>query len=103
MQLTAVTKDVDTTTPSGKFQRDLFFLFSQFDNELRRDKTITAMRELIRKGYWLWIPPRGYTNTKKYHKAVDWNIIINNEEKILREAFKWKAKISILMCKLSKN
>lgn len=92
VQLAAVTQDVDATTPSGKFQRDLFFLFSQFDNELRRDKTITAMRELIRKGYWLWTPPKGYTNTKKYHKAVDWNIIINHEGKLLREAFKWKAK-----------
>lgn len=91
VQLVAVTQDVDATTPSGKFQRDLFFLFSQFDNELRRDKTITAMRELIRKGHWLWTPPRGYTNTKKYHKAVDWNIIVNDEGKLLKKAFKWKA------------
>ena len=49
-----------------------------------------AMSELLRKGYWLWTPPRGYENKKKYHKAVDWDISINEEGKLLKKAFKWK-------------
>ncbi|MFH6772965.1 recombinase family protein, partial [Gaetbulibacter aestuarii] len=77
-------------SPSGKFQQNLFFMFSQFDNELRKDKTITAMSDLIRKGYWLWTPPLGYINKKKYHKAVDWEIVIDNKGKLLKKAFKWK-------------
>jgi len=56
-------------SPSGKFQQNLFYMFSQFDNELRKDKTITAMSDLLRKGYWLWTPPRGYVNRNKYQKA----------------------------------
>ncbi|GAA4282425.1 recombinase family protein [Gaetbulibacter aestuarii] len=85
-----MTQDVDSTSPSGKFQQNLFFMFSQFDNELRKDKTITAMSDLIRKGYWLWTPPLGYINKKKYHKAVDWEIVIDNKGKLLKKAFKWK-------------
>ena len=90
IQVKAVTQEVDTTSASGKFQQNLFYMFSQFDNELRRDKTITAMSDLLRKGYWLWTPPLGYTNKKKYHKAVDWDIVINESGKQLKKAFKWK-------------
>ena len=74
IQVKAVTQEVDTMSPAGKFQQNLFYMFSQFDNELRKDKTITAMSDLLRKGYWLWTPPRGYVNENKYQKAVDWNI-----------------------------
>jgi len=50
------------------------------------------MMELLRKGYWLWTPPRGYFNTKKHHRAVDWEIIINDEGELLRKAFQWRVK-----------
>ena len=91
VQVKAVTQEVDTMTPAGKFQQNLFYMFSQFDNELRRDKTITAMSDLVRKGYWPWTPPRGYVNKNKYQKAVDWNIVINKDGNLLKKAFKWKA------------
>ena len=42
IQVKAVTQEVDTTSAAGKFQQNLFYMFSQFDNELRKDKTITA-------------------------------------------------------------
>lgn len=90
IQVKAVTQEVDTSSPSGKFQQNLFYMFSQFDNELRRDKTVTAMTELLNKGYWLWTPPRGYINRKKHHKAVEWDIVIDQEGKLLKKAFNWK-------------
>jgi site-specific DNA recombinase len=89
VQVKAVTQEVDTLTPSGKFQQNLFYMFSQFDNELRRDKTVTAMTELLRKGYWLWNPPRGYKNVNKHHKAVDSKIEITEEGQLLKKAFQW--------------
>ncbi|NBW29966.1 MAG: recombinase family protein, partial [Flavobacteriales bacterium] len=81
--LVAVTQKVDTSNAGGIMQQDFFFLLSRFDNEMRRDKTKTGMMELLRKGYWLWTPPRGYLNTKKHHRAVDWEIIINDEGELL--------------------
>ena len=92
IQVKAVTQEVDTTSAAGKFQQNLFYMFSQFDNELRRDKTITAMTDLLRKGYWLWNPPIGYINKKKYHKAVDWEIVPSKEGKLIKKAFAWKLK-----------
>ena len=92
IQVKAVTQEVDTNSAAGKFQQNLFYMFSQFDNELRKDKTITAMTDLLRKGYWLWTPPVGYINKKKYHKAVDWEIVPSKEWKLIKKAFAWKLK-----------
>jgi site-specific DNA recombinase len=89
--LIAVTQKVDTSNAGGIMQQDFFFLLSRFDNEMRRDKTKTGMKELLSKGYWLWDVPRGYTNTKKYHRAVDWKIEINDEGELLKKAFIWRA------------
>ncbi len=90
--LIAVTQKVDTSNAGGKMQQDFFFLLSRFDNEMRRDKTKTGMTELLRKGFWQWPPPRGYVNTKKYHKSEDWDIQVNKEGELLRKAFQWRAK-----------
>lgn len=87
----AVTQELDPTTSAGSFQQKIFFLFSQMDNELRRDKTITGMSELLRKGYTPYSIPRGYTNLNK-GRTVDQRIVINQEGKLLRKAFMWKAK-----------
>ncbi|MGJ8661469.1 MAG: recombinase family protein, partial [Bacteroidota bacterium] len=90
IQVKAVSQEVDTMSPSGKFQQNIFYMFSQFDNELRRDKTITAMTDLLRKGHWMWAPPRGYVNKNKHHKVVEWQIEINEEGLLLKKAFQWK-------------
>ena len=90
--LISVTQKVDTSNAGGIMQQNFFFLLSCFDNEMRRDKTKTGMTELLRKGFWLWTPPRGYQNLNKYHRAVEWNIVVNEEGELLRKAFQWRAK-----------
>lgn len=87
----AVTQELDPRTPAGSFQQNILFLFGQMDNELRRDKTVTGMRELLRKGYYLHTLPRGYTNLNKGCKAVDQKIVVNEDGALIRKAFHWKA------------
>ncbi len=86
----ATTQELDPTTPSGSFQQKILFLFGQMDNELRRDKVVTGMKELLLKGYWLWTPPRGYKDLNK-GKATERKLVISEEGKILKKAFEWKA------------
>ena len=50
----ATTQELDPTTPSDSFQQKILFLFGQMDNELRRDKVVTAMKELLLKGHWVF-------------------------------------------------
>jgi site-specific DNA recombinase len=88
----SITQAVDTSNAGGLMQQDFFFLLSRFDNEMRKDKTKTGMTELLRKGNWLWSPPKGYKNLNKYHRAVEWDIVVTEEGELLREAFKWRSK-----------
>lgn len=90
----AVTQELDPTTPSGSFQQKILFLFGQMDNELRKDKTITGMSELLRKGYRPYSIQRGYVNLNK-GRAIDQKVVLNKEGKILRKAFLWKANLQM--------
>ncbi len=86
----SATQEVDTSTSAGSFQQNLFYMFSQFDNELRRDKSVSGMQEKLRKGHWTWAIPLGYTNTNP-GKGNTPNLVITKEGKLLKNAFLWKA------------
>ena len=90
----SATQEVDATTAAGSFQQNLYYMFSQFDNELRRDKTVSGMREKLRNGYWMGHVPRGYVNLNPGNGKVQ-NIVVNDDGKLLRLAFLWKAKENI--------
>ena len=86
----SATQEVDPSSPSGNFQQNLYYIFSQFDNELRKDKSVTGMKERLRQGYWLYKPPVGYSNIQKGNKCDKHEFLINNEGKLIKRAFMWK-------------
>lgn len=86
----AASQDLDPTTAAGQLQQNMLFIFGKMDNDMRRDKSTTGMREVIKKGYFPWNPPIGYTNLNK-GRAVDQQIVVNKEGELLRKAFHWKA------------
>lgn len=98
----AVTQELDPTTPAGSFQQKILFLFGQMDNELRRDKTVTGMRELLRKGYCPYSIPRGYVNLNK-GRAIDQQIVLNEEGKKLQNAFMWKCNLQMANSEIVKK
>ena len=88
----ATTQELDPTTPAGSFQQKILFLFGQMDNELRRDKIVTGMKERLLEGYWVWSTPRGYDNLNPGRgKASERKLVVNAEGKLLKKAFEWKA------------
>lgn len=86
----SVTQELDPNTISGMFQQQIFFMFSRMDNEMRREKTITGMTELVRKGVIPYSIPRGYTNANRGGRAIDQKLVINEEGEFLKKAFEWK-------------
>jgi site-specific DNA recombinase len=86
----SATQEVDPLSPSGNFQQNLYYIFSQFDNELRKDKSVTGMKERLRQGYWLYKPPIGYSNIQKGNKCDKHEFLINNDGKLIKRAFMWK-------------
>lgn len=86
----SATQEVDTSTSAGSFQQNLYYMFSQFDNELRRDKSVSGMQEKLRKGHWTGAYPFGYTNANP-GKGKTPKFVITKEGRLLKQAFLWKA------------
>jgi site-specific DNA recombinase len=84
----AISQPTDSTTASGSLQQNIQFIFSEYDNQLRREKCMAGVREKIQQGIWCTTPPMGYdivwANGKK-----DFNV--NSVGKLLRKGFYWKA------------
>ena len=91
----AVTQEVDTSTPSGVFQENIFHSFSQYDNEERRRNMMNGMQTALRDGYWPLTVPLGYTNLRKGLKCHFHKIVVNEKGKILKRAWQWKIKYNL--------
>ncbi len=85
----SATQEVDATTSSGAFQQNMYYMFSQFDNEQRRDKIMSGMKEKLLKGYWINTVPFGYTNLNPGKGKIP-NMVINKQGELLKLAFQWK-------------
>jgi site-specific DNA recombinase len=84
----SVTQPADTATSSGRLQQNIQLIFSDFDNELRRDKCTTGMREALLRGEWIAMQPTGYDNVRVNGKR---KLTINALGKKLYQIFEWKA------------
>lgn len=83
----AVTQPTDTTNVSGVFQQNIQFLFSEFDNQLRKQRAVAGMKEKFEKGIWCLKPPLGYDVVKVNGER---KIVINKVGQYLKKAFQWK-------------
>ncbi|MBK0403079.1 recombinase family protein [Adhaeribacter sp. BT258] len=64
-------------------------LFGKYDNDQRREKSVTGMKEALRRGYWVSKPPIGYERAIKDGQNC---IVINKTGKLIKQAFLMKAK-----------
>jgi site-specific DNA recombinase len=91
VKVRAASQEIDTSSPSGKLHSNMLYLFSQFDNELRKDKVVKGMIENLRQGYWVAATPFGYTNENRKEKAKNHKYVINENGDLLKTGFKLKA------------
>ena len=68
------------------------FLFGQYDNDLRKQKSMAGTKEKLLKGIWCTKAPIGYDNVKRNGERF---IEINEKGKLIRKAFLWKANENI--------
>ncbi len=92
VKVMAVSQEVDTNTPSGRFQQNIFYLFGQFDNEQRKDKVVKGMIENIRNGYWVGATPFGYTNLNRKDKAKESQLFNQSGRGVIKERFSVKSR-----------
>jgi site-specific DNA recombinase len=102
----SATQEVDSSSASGTFQQNLYYIFSQFDNELRKDKCVVGIKERLRSGHPMGHIPFGYTNENPGRGNTP-NIVINKDGRLLKKAFELKASTNLtygsIISKLSKK
>lgn len=89
VDIIAVTAPADTSNAGGVLQQSIQFIFSKYDNDLRRMRAIKGMTDKFAMGIWVTKPPLGYDTVKVNGARM---IVINEDGKKLRRAFEWKAK-----------
>ena len=60
ISIISVTQPIDVSTHSGVLQQNIQFIFSKYDNDLRREKCIAGMKEKLLRGEWTGVAPLGY-------------------------------------------
>jgi len=86
--IVSVTQPIDTSNPSGVLQQNILFLFSQYDNDLRRQKCIAGMKEKLMRGEWVGGAPVGYSYDRSDSRVQ--RIVPNEQGKLIHKAFEMK-------------
>lgn len=88
VRVLSVTQPSDTNTATGTFQQNIQFIFSQYDNDQRREKCMAGTREKLLQGEWCTMPPKGYSSVKINGVR---KLVLNEDGKLIKKAFMWKA------------
>jgi site-specific DNA recombinase len=88
IKIMAVSNPVDTGTAEGKLQQNMQFLFSEYDNDLRRARCGKGTKEMLLDGYWPSKVPIGYSQS---YENKDQKITVNEKGLLIKKAFYWKA------------
>jgi site-specific DNA recombinase len=88
ISLFAVTQPTDASTASGSLQQNIQFIFSEYDNQLRREKCMAGVKEKLIQGIWCATPPVGYDIVKSEGKK---QFLLNAKGRLVAKAFQWKA------------
>ena len=84
----SATQATEHDTAAGEFMQNMIFLFSQFENQMRRDKTYGGTIACLQRGDYCFQVPLGYSREKVGKKLI---MTINEEGRILRNAWVWRA------------
>jgi len=76
-------------TPAGRFMENIIANVSQFDNEVRAERSIGGMKEATQEGRYVWKAPLGYENKKVDNKST---ITPNNLAPLIKDTFELVAK-----------
>jgi site-specific DNA recombinase len=89
--ITSVTQPIDVSKHSGVLQQNIQFIFSKYDNDLRREKCIAGMKEKLLRGEWVGCAPIGYFYDKNVARKEQ-KISLNEKGTLIRKAFEMKSR-----------
>lgn len=84
----SATSNYDPRTPVGKYMQLMELANARFQNDEKRATTVENSVKALLKGRWIGKSPRGYDQKTTKKEQI---ITINEEGKLIRKAFLWKA------------
>ena len=90
ISIVSVTQPIDVSTHSGVLQQNIQFIFSKYDNDLRKEKCVAGMKEKLLRGEWIGYPPSGYSYDRS-GGGKEQRIVINERGNQIKQAFLLKA------------
>jgi len=78
---------MDTRTKEGLLMAQQTLAMAQWDNQNRTDKFVTGRIDCLKSGAWIEKAPRGYYKEGKSRETFCY---LNEEGKVIAQAFKWK-------------
>ena len=81
ISIMSVVQQIDTDSHSGKLQESIHFVFSQYDNDLRREKCVAGMRNKLLKGKWIGQAPTGSVAQEEEINPLNLTIMPNSSHK----------------------
>lgn len=88
VRVISVTQPTDASTSSGSLQQNIQYIFSEYDNQLRREKCMSGVKEALLRGEWCHGVPLGFDVIRREGKRL---IVVNETGKLLKKAFLLKA------------
>lgn len=89
ISIMSVTQPIDVSTHSGVLQQNIQFIFSKYDNDLRREKCISGMKEKLLRGEWTGGAPVGYAYDRSGGKGAE-KVVPNEKGVLIAKAFEMK-------------
>jgi site-specific DNA recombinase len=90
VSILAISQPIDTNSHAGALQQNIQFIFSKYENDLRRQKSIDGMREKLIRGEWLGNCPTGYAYDRT-HGGKEQKIVFSEKGQHIKQAFVWRA------------
>lgn len=91
IRIVSVTQPIDVSTHAGTLQQNIQFIFSKYDNDLRREKCVTGMKEKLLRGEWMGKVPVGYSYDRSAPGKTQ-KVVINKKGPLIVKAFELKAR-----------
>lgn len=85
ISIESVTQPTDTFSPGGQLQQNIYFSFSQYENDLRRKRMEIGRIASLRKGNWVQQPPIGYDRVVRNGQK---SLVINEDGEKIRLMFR---------------
>ncbi len=89
IRVVSATQPFDTFEPTGELNQNMLLLFSKYDNDQRRFKTVEALIRRLREGKWVNRPPLGYEPDREKGKGY---VRFSKHAPAIKRAFEMRGK-----------